>query len=211
MLTIQSFTFNPASENTYVLFNETGSAVIIDPGCYSENEQHALQLFIELNDLKVIQLINTHCHLDHVFGLKWVHENYDLEPFIHLEDKKILESAPQSALRWGLTMDNYTGKVQLLEEGDEIHIGTDKLSVLHTPGHSPGSISFYCKEQGFVISGDVLFKESIGRTDLPEGNHHQLIRSIQTKLFTLPDETIVYNGHGNTTTIGHEKEHNPYL
>ncbi len=211
MLTIQSFTFNPASENTYIIFNETGAAIIIDPGCYAENERHALQLFIELNDLNVVQLINTHCHLDHVFGLKWASEYYDLEPFIHIEDKRTLEFAPQSALRWGLSMDNYTGNVQLLAEGDEIHIGDDKLTVLHTPGHSPGSISFYCEAQGFVISGDVLFKESIGRTDLPEGNHHQLIRSIQTKLFTLPDDTVVYNGHGNTTTIGHEKQYNPYL
>ncbi len=211
MLTIQSFTFNPASENTYILFNETGSAVIIDPGCYFTNEQHALQLFIELNDIKVIQLINTHCHLDHVFGLKWVYENYELEPFIHAEEKKVLEDTPQSASRWGLTIDNYSGNLHFIEEGDIIHIGNDQLTVLYTPGHSPGSVSFYCKEQGFIISGDVLFKESVGRTDLEGGNHQTLLNSIRTKLFTLPDETIVYCGHGPATTVAHEKQYNPYL
>ena len=211
MLTIQNFTFNPASENTYILFNETGNAIIIDPGCYFQNEQRAIQLFIELNEIKLIQLINTHCHLDHVFGVKWIYDNYDLEPFIHEEEKKVLEYAPQSALRWGLTMDNYIGNVHFLKEGDSIHIGEDKMTVLHTPGHSPGSVSFYCEEQGFVISGDVLFKESVGRTDLPGGNHQTLINSIRTKLFTLPDNTIVYNGHGDPTTVGHEKQYNPYL
>ena len=211
MLTIQSFTFNPASENTYIVFNERGTAVIIDPGCYSPHEQHELQLFIEVNDLKVVQLINTHCHLDHVFGNKWVYENFALEPFIHKNEKQVLEFAPESAARWGLTMDNYSGNLHFLAEGDIINIGEDKLNVFDTPGHSPGSISFYSEDQGFVISGDVLFKESIGRTDLPGGSHQQLLTSIRTKLFTLLDETIVYNGHGSTTTIGHEKEHNPYL
>ena len=211
MLTVQSFTFNPASENTYVVYNEKGDAIIIDPGCYFSEEQRSLQTFIETKKLKPIQLINTHCHLDHVFGNKWVHKTYGLELHIHPQEKQVLDFAPQSAQRWGLSIDNYSGPIHFIDEGNIISIGDDQFSILLTPGHSPGSISFYCEKQGFVISGDVLFKESIGRTDLPGGDFDTLIESIQTKLFTLPPTTLVYNGHGSTTTIGHEIKHNPFL
>ena len=211
MLTVQSFTFNPVSENMYVVYNEKGDAIIIDPGCYFSEEQRSLQTFIEEKKLKPIQLINTHCHLDHVFGNKWVHKTYGLELHIHPQEKQVLDFAPQSAQRWGLSIDNYSGPIHFIDESNIISIGDDLFSILLTPGHSPGSISFYCEKQGFVISGDVLFKESIGRTDLPGGDFDTLIESIQTKLFTLPPTTLVYNGHGSTTTIGHEIKHNPFL
>ncbi len=211
MLTVQSFTFNPVSENMYVVYNEKGDAVIIDPGCYFSEEQRTLQTFIETKKLTPVQLINTHCHLDHVFGNKWVHKTYGLELHIHPQEKQVLDFAPQSAQRWGLSIDNYSGPIHFIDESNIISIGDDLFSILLTPGHSPGSISFYCEKQGFVISGDVLFKESIGRTDLPGGDFDTLIESIQTKLFTLPPTTLVYNGHGSTTTIGHEIKHNPFL
>ncbi|MFP5039521.1 MBL fold metallo-hydrolase [Parasediminibacterium sp. JCM 36343] len=211
MLTVHSFVFSPVQENTYIVYNQHGNAIIIDPGCYFSEEQQKLQAFIESKGLKVKQLINTHCHLDHVFGNKWVHKVYGTELHIHPDEEKLLAFAPQSGMKWGLPFDNYTGPLHFLNEGDTIFLDEDKLQVLLTPGHSPGSISFYCEAQHFVISGDVLFQRSIGRTDLPGGNLETLINSIRTKLFTLPDETIVYNGHGNATTIGSEKKQNPYL
>ena len=211
MLTVQSFVFNPASENTYLVHNEKGNAIIIDPGCYFTEDQRKLQSFIEEKKLKVTQLINTHCHLDHIFGNKWVHKMYGVELYMHHLDKIILDNAPISAQKWGLAIDNYAGPLHFIDEGDIISLDDDKFSLLLTPGHSPGSLSFYCEKQNFVISGDVLFKESIGRTDLLGGNHETLLHSIRTKLFTLPPETLVYNGHGSTTTIGHEIKRNPYL
>jgi len=211
MLTVQSFTFSPVSENTYVVYNEKGNAIIIDPGCYFSEEQRTLQTFIETKKLTPVQLINTHCHLDHVFGNKWVYKTYGLELHLHPQEKQVLDFAPQSAQRWGLSIDNYTGPLHFIDEDTVISLDDDQFSVLLTPGHSPGSLSFYCEKQGFIISGDVLFKESIGRTDLPGGDFDTLITSIQTKLFTLPPTTLVYNGHGSTTTIGHEIKNNPYL
>jgi glyoxylase-like metal-dependent hydrolase (beta-lactamase superfamily II) len=211
MLTVQSFVFNPASENTYLVYNEKGNAIIIDPGCYFTEEERTLQSFIDEKKLKVVQLINTHCHLDHIFGNKWVYETYGVELYMHHLDKIILGNAPQSAAQWGLSIDNYKGPLHFIDEGDIVSIDEDKFSLLLTPGHTPGSLSFYCEKQNFVISGDVLFNESIGRTDLPGGDFDTLITSIRTKLFTLPPETLVYNGHGGTTTIGHEIKHNPYL
>jgi len=211
MLTVKSFVFSPVQENTYIVFNENKNAIIFDPGCYFTEEQRTLGAFISDNNLKVTKLINTHCHLDHVFGNRWVHQNYKQELFIHAEEEKMLAMAPTSGINWGLTFDNYTGPLHFIEEGETISIDNDTFTVLLTPGHSPGSLSFYCKEDGFVISGDVLFKGSIGRTDLPFGNFEILYNSIHQKLFTLPDKTIVYSGHGEPTTIGVEKRSNPYV
>lgn len=211
MIHVQVFTFNPVQENTYVLYNDNGKALIIDPGCYFTAEHEMLKNFLAEKKLIAVQLLNTHCHLDHVFGNKWVHENLGLELYIHPNEEKMLAFAPQSGIKWGLPFDNYNGPIHFLNEGDTIKLDEDELQVLLTPGHSPGSICFYCKEQHFVIGGDVLFYESIGRTDLPFGDHETLLTSIREKLFILPDETIVYNGHGETTTVGHEKKYNPHL
>lgn len=211
MIHVQSFVFNPIQENTYLLYNDNGNALIIDPGCYFTAEHEMLKGFIEEKKLKPVQLLNTHCHLDHVFGNKWVAKNFGLELYIHPNEEQVLAFAPQSGMKWGIPFDNYNGPLHFLQEGDTVKLDEDELQVLLTPGHSPGSICFYCKQQGFVIGGDVLFYESVGRTDLPGGSTPGLLRSIQEKLFVLPDDTIVYNGHGRSTTIGHEKKYNPYL
>jgi glyoxylase-like metal-dependent hydrolase (beta-lactamase superfamily II) len=211
MLRIQVFAFSPIQENTYVLYNEHKNAVIIDPGCYFSAEEETLKAFVDEKKLKVVKLINTHCHLDHVFGNKWVCKTYDLKPMIHKDEEQMLQLAPIAAERWGLPFDNYKGDVIFIEEGETIFLDEDELFVIAAPGHSPGHICLYCKKQNFLIGGDVLFYESIGRTDLPMCNHEDLIRNIKEKLFVLPDETIVHSGHGSSTTINHEKRHNPFV
>ncbi|MEJ8816755.1 MBL fold metallo-hydrolase [Lacibacter sp. H407] len=211
MFTVKAFTFSPVQENTYVLYNDKGNAFIIDPGCYFEEERDTLAQFLQQNKLQPVKLLNTHCHLDHVFGNKWIYETYGLELHLHTTEQQVLAFAPTSGLMWNLPFDNYNGPFHFLNAGDELLLDGDQLTVLFAPGHSPGHVCFYCKVQGFVIGGDVLFRESIGRTDLPGGNHETLLNSIRTQLFTLPDETIVYSGHGPITTIGYEKKHNPFL
>jgi glyoxylase-like metal-dependent hydrolase (beta-lactamase superfamily II) len=211
MLTIKFFTFSPVQENTYVLYNEDKKALIIDPGCYDNREKETLAKFISDKGLVVEKLINTHCHLDHIFGNKWVHEKYGLELFLHPEEEKILAFGPQSGIMWGLPFDNYQGPLHFINAGDEIKLGKDVLKVILAPGHSPGSICFYCEKQKFLIGGDVLFRESIGRTDLPLGDHETLLNSIKNELFILPDDVEVFPGHGPSTTIGWERENNPFL
>ncbi len=211
MLKIKSFVFSPIQENTYLLFNEFNNCIIIDPGCYFDAEKEQLTQFIKQSGLLPKMLLNTHCHLDHVFGNKYIAETYILTPQINPKEKAVLDFAPTSGLMYNLPFDNYTGDFIFLKEGDTILMDKDKLTVIEAPGHSPGHICFYCKAQNFLIGGDVLFNRSIGRTDLPGGNHEQLIKNIKEKLFVLPDETVVYSGHGPATTIGEEKRENPYL
>lgn len=211
MFTVKAFTFSPVQENTYVLYNDKGNTFIIDPGCYFEEERDTLAQFLQQNKLQPVKLLNTHCHLDHVFGNKWIYETFGLELHLHPNEQQVLAYAPTSGLMWNLPFENYNGPFRFLNEGDELQLDDDQLKVLFAPGHAPGHVCFYCKAQGFVIGGDVLFRESIGRTDLPGGNHETLLNSIRTQLFTLPDETIVYSGHGPITTIGYEKKHNPFL
>lgn len=210
MLVVKVFIFSPVQENTYLLYNEQKDCIIIDPGCYYHEEREELASFIKNEALTPKLLLNTHCHLDHVFGNKWVAEKYGLKLHLHEKEKPVLDYAPTSGLMWNLPFDNYKGNVIYLRENDTVSLDDDMLEVFFTPGHSPGSIVFYCKKQQFVISGDVLFKMSIGRTDLPGGNQNTLLNSIHTKLFVLPDETLVYPGHGEHTTIGFERKHNPY-
>jgi hydroxyacylglutathione hydrolase len=211
MLTVTSFVFSPVQENTYVVHNETGDCIIVDPGCYFGNERNELKEFIQDSGLAPKYLLNTHCHLDHVFGNKFIHDTYGLTLHLHEKEKPLLDYAPTSGLSWGLPFDNYRGDLIFLREGEVIRLGEDQLQVLFTPGHSPGHISFYCPAQNFVLSGDVLFRQSIGRTDLPGGDFDTLIKSIREKLFVLPGETIVYSGHGPSTTVGEEMADNPYL
>jgi glyoxylase-like metal-dependent hydrolase (beta-lactamase superfamily II) len=211
MLSIESFTFSPVQENTYVLFNEKDACCIIDPGCYFGNERRTLESFVEDHHLIPKYLLNTHCHLDHVFGNKFIHDRYDLTLHIHPKEKIVLDHAAASGLQWNMPFENYRGDPNYLEEGSIVRLGDDELKVLFTPGHSPGSICFYCQAQHFVIGGDVLFRLSIGRTDLPGGDFDTLMGSIRQKLFVLPDDTIVYPGHGEPTTIGFEKKNNPFV
>lgn len=211
MLTIHFFEFSPISENTYLLYNESGDCLIIDPGCYFQAEEQQLKSFITAKKLKPKQLLNTHCHLDHVFGNRFVHETWGLPLYLHPLEKMVLDYAPEAGQRWNLPFRQYEGPLHFLKEGDLIRLGEDELKVIEAPGHSPGHICFYCEKQAFLIGGDVLFRRSIGRTDLPGGNHQQLLNSIRDKLFTLPDEVRVYPGHGESTTIGYEKRSNPFL
>lgn len=211
MLNVHRFVFSPIQENTYVIFTEDGLAAIVDPGCYFEAERLRLQQFITQQKLTVKYLINTHCHLDHVFGNKFVAATYQVLPHLHALEKVMLSYAPTSGEKWGLPFENYEGPTVDIAEGDTLQLGKHALDILFVPGHSPGHICLYHKPQNFVIAGDTLFKESIGRTDLPMGHHGTLIKAIQEKLFTLPDETVVYPGHGESTTIGWEKQHNPFM
>ena len=211
MLNIKTFVFSPIQENTYLLYDGFNNCAIIDPGCYFDAEKDQLVGFIQKSGLVPKMLLNTHCHLDHVFGNKYIAETFGLVAQIHEKERPVLEFAPASGLMWNMPFDNYTGELIFLKEGDTLTMGTDELLVIEAPGHSPGHICFYCAKQGFLIGGDVLFQGSIGRTDLPGGNHAQLIKSIKEKLLVLPDDTMVYSGHGSPTTIGEEKLHNPYL
>jgi hydroxyacylglutathione hydrolase len=220
MLSVKQFTFNPVQENTYVLYNEAGLCCIIDPGCYFPEENEELKSFIEENSLRPTLLLNTHCHLDHIFGNKFVSETWGLTLHIHAKEKPVLDFGPQSGKMWQLPFDNYDGELVYLKEarpddsfgrGNFIKLGDDELEIRFTPGHSPGSVILYHEPGGFVIGGDVLFNGSIGRTDLPGGDFKTLINSIQTQLFTLPDDTKVYSGHGPVTTVGFEKMNNPFV
>lgn len=211
MFQIKAFTFNPVQENTYILYNESNECIIIDPGCYFDSEKEELKNFITNHKLQPKLLLNTHCHLDHVFGNKFIAEEFKLKLNTHEREKPILELAPASGLMFNLPFDNYLGEVAYLKEGDFVKLGDDTLEVIHVPGHSPGSICFYCEKQKFIIGGDVLFQNSIGRTDLPYGSHEDLLKHIKEKLFKLPGEVKVYPGHGAPTSIGQEIKDNPYL
>jgi glyoxylase-like metal-dependent hydrolase (beta-lactamase superfamily II) len=211
MLHIQSFTFNPVQENTYVLYNEKGAACIIDPGCYFSGEEQALKGFLEAHKLTPVLLLNTHCHLDHIFGNRFIHKTYGLTLHLHPLEKQVLDLGPASGQMWGLPFDNYDGELKYINESDPVQLGDDTLEVLLTPGHSPGSVCFYSPVHHFLIGGDVLFNGSVGRTDLPGGNFKTLERSIKTKLYTLPENVIVYPGHGEPTTIGKEMRSNPFV
>ncbi len=211
MLNILSFCFNPVQENSYVLYNEKGSCCIIDPGCYYPQERDELKTGIEKTGLRPELLLNTHCHLDHVFGNKFVHDTWGLPLHIHPNERPVLEFAPQAGTMWQLPFDNYEGPLTDIHAGQMIMIGDESLEVRHVPGHSPGSVAFYHEAGGFIIGGDVLFQLSIGRTDLPGGDFDTLAHSIRTGFFTLPDETKVYSGHGPGTTIGFEKMNNPFV
>lgn len=211
MISIQSFTFNPIQENTYILFDETKECVIIDPGCYDEAERAELSGFIEKNGLKPVRLLNTHCHLDHIFGNAFVSRKYNLLPEFNKNDQRVFDAFPATCNLYGMNCDPSPQAGNYLDEGDIINFGDSTLEIAFTPGHSPGSVTFYNREQKFMIAGDVLFYGSIGRTDLPGGSMQTLVSSIRDKLFPLGDDFKVYSGHGPSTNIGFERMNNPFL
>lgn len=211
MYNVKVFIFSPIQENTYVLSNNKREAIIIDPGCYGRAEEEQLERYIVEQQLEPKLLLNTHCHLDHVFGNKFVAGRWGLRPAIHRLEKPVLDYAPVAGLMWNLPFTNYDGDVDHLEEGDITGLSGDPLEVLFTPGHSPGSICFFARNDGFLIGGDVLFQGSIGRTDLPGGDFPTLERSIREKVYTLPPATVVYSGHGPATTVGKEMRSNPFV
>jgi hydroxyacylglutathione hydrolase len=210
MLKIHSFVFNPFQENTYVLYDDTNQCVIIDPGCFEEDEKGELSDFIENNQLQVKFLLNTHCHVDHVLGNYFVKEKYKVPFLIHKNDEQVLRAVKVYASNYGFHHYQETTPDHYFEEGEVINFGNQSLKVLYVPGHSPGHVAFYEEHNKTIIGGDVLFYNSIGRTDLPGGNFDTLINSIHQKLFTLPDDITVYPGHGPETTIGYEKRTNPF-
>lgn len=211
MLHIQSFMFNPVQENSYVLYNEKGAACIIDPGCYFSGEEQALKGFLDSNNLQPVLLLNTHCHLDHIFGNRFVQTTWGLELHLHPLEEQVLDRGPASGQAWGLPFTNYDGPLNFLEDGDTLLLGNEPLEILFTPGHSPGSICYYSRAHKFLIGGDVLFNGSVGRTDLPGGDFKTLEQSIKTKLYTLPEDVVVYPGHGPSTTIADEIKTNPFV
>jgi hydroxyacylglutathione hydrolase len=211
MIHIESFTFNPFSENTYVLSDETGEAVVIDPGCYDKDEFAELHAYIEKNALTPVRIINTHAHIDHVLGVAHVKEKYKIPFSLHRIDEPLLKAVKTYASNYGFAGFDEPEVDSFLEEGDTVTFGNAYLKVLFVPGHAPGHVAFVNHEQQFVIGGDVLFRQSIGRTDLPGGNMNTLVNSIRTQLFTLDDDYTVYAGHMEPTTIGFEKKHNPFL
>lgn len=211
MLQIQSFTFNPFQENTYILYDKTLEAIIFDPGCYSASEQIRLQNFIQEKKLKPVKLINTHCHIDHVFGNAFVAQQYNLELEAHELELDNLKKLSSYGKLWGFEAEESPLPSVFLNEGDKISWGSSELEILFTPGHSAGSLSFFNPQEKLLISGDVLFRLGVGRVDLPGGNGTVLKETIQEKLFLLPDETQVFSGHGPATTIGFEKINNPFV
>lgn len=211
MINVHYFAFGPFQENTYVLWDETKDCIILDPGNYNATENKKLSDFITQNNLNVKRLILTHAHIDHINGNKYVFDTYGLLPEVHKDDVYFIEKHQASAEMYGLTVVQSPMPKAFINEGDEIKFGNSTLKTLHTPGHSPGSISYYNLEDKFIIGGDVLFYGSIGRSDLPMGNHDTLIKSIKEKLMPLGNEMKVYSGHGMPTTIGFERMNNPFL
>ena len=211
MATIQAFSNNPYQENTYLLYDDSGECAIIDPGMYTAAEQNAVVNFIAQHQLKPVLLLNTHCHIDHVLGNKFVFDQYGLKPQFHEGEMAVLEAMPVWAQQSGIRYELSPLPETYLPETGTITFGNTTLELIFAPGHSPAHLCFYSAADQVLIGGDVLFRGSIGRTDLPGGNHTQLINNIQQKLFLLPDDCTVYPGHGPETTIGFEKATNPFF
>jgi len=214
MTQVHYFTFSPFAENTYIIYDDTKECIIVDPGCYTPAERDELSQFISDNALTPVRLINTHCHLDHVFGNRYVADTYQLPLEIHEGELPVLNSFPMTVQMYGIPATQQSPDPdpnKFIKEGDTIRFGNTELEVRFTPGHSPASVSFYCANSNFIIGGDVLFQGSIGRTDLPGGDMDTLMQSIKREFLSLPDNVVVYSGHGNPTTIGQERKTNPFI
>ncbi|GAA4329691.1 MBL fold metallo-hydrolase [Mucilaginibacter gynuensis] len=211
MAKVKTFVNNPYQENTVILYDETGECAIIDPGMYTGTEQNAVVNFIKDNNLKPVLLLNTHCHVDHVLGNKFVFEQYGLKPQFHEGETVVLNYVPIHAAQSGIRYENSPLPDFYLPETGTIKFGNTELELIFAPGHSPAHLCFYDKEAAVLIGGDVLFRGSIGRADLPGGNYNLLIKNIREKLFVLPDDCTVYPGHGPETTIRFEKQYNPFF
>lgn len=209
---IKRFEFNMFPVNCYILSDETNEAVVIDPGCFYDEEKQALKNYIVSNGLKVKHLLNTHLHLDHIFGNPFMLHEFGLKAEAHAADEFWLESAPQQSRMFGFELKEKPVPLgKHICDGDIISFGNIRLEAIHVPGHSPGGIVYYCKQENSMFSGDVLFQGSIGRADLARGNFDELLENICSRLFVLPNDTVVYPGHGAPTTIGIEKTENPFF
>ena len=211
MTRVYQLTYGPFAENTYVIADDDLNAIIIDPGMYHPEENAQFFEFINSHQLKPCRLLLTHAHLDHVFGVNWINKTYGLTPEIHFDDQIVYDSAVIVAKQYGLNMNQLVPSNISLIHNQVFKFGGSEFRIIHTPGHSPGSVCFRNDNEGYVISGDVLFQGSIGRTDLPGGDFNVLIRSINEHIINLAEDTIVYSGHGPVTTVGQEKISNPFL
>lgn len=207
---IKIFVFNPVEENTYVLYDDNNNAIIIDCGAYTAHEKNALSDFIDSNQLRIIHLLNTHLHFDHVLGNRFLFEQYGVKPEYNETEERMPGLKEQTAVFLSPIKYEPVFADHFINEGDEIVAGDIRLKALLTPGHSPGSLSFYSEEAHCVFTGDALFQHDIGRTDLWGGNYEQLIDGIKKKILVLPEETIIYPGHGPSSTVKEEKRFNPY-
>lgn len=211
-MNIKQFTFNPVMENTYVIHDDSREAIIIDAGCFYDREKAQLKSYIDSNQLIVKRLINTHLHFDHQFGNRFVAETYGVLPEAHPADEFLLERVKAKAVIYGFPISEDAQPLgAYLQESDIIRAGNMELECIFVPGHAPGHLVFHAKDEKVLFAGDVLFRGSVGRTDLEQGDHSTLILGIQKKLLIMPEQTVVYPGHGPATTIGEEKLHNPYL
>ncbi|MEM6735917.1 MAG: MBL fold metallo-hydrolase [Bacteroidota bacterium] len=208
---IKTFVFNPFYENTLVLSSSKRNCLIFDPGCYESFEINELTEYIETEELSVVAIINTHCHIDHVLGNEAIKNKYNVSLKIPENEKEIYAAMPTYAPNWGIMGYRHAEVDTYLADKNALELDELKLEMIEVPGHSPGHLMFYCKVENFIIGGDVLFRESIGRTDLPGGNHQALINNIKEKVYVLPEEVVIHPGHGPTTTIGHEKRNNPFV
>jgi hydroxyacylglutathione hydrolase len=211
MIKIQHFVFNPFQVNSFVLYDETNECVIIDAACYTEPEKRELAAFIDNHNLKPVHLLCTHGHLDHIFGNFYIHSKYKLQPQVHLADNHFLEILESYSANFGLKAEPSPAALHFIEDGEIIRFGNSELKAIHVPGHSPGGLAFHCEVQKLLFPGDIFFRESIGRSDLPGGNHNQLITGIKQKLLCLDESTRVFPGHNDETTIGYEKTENLFL
>jgi hydroxyacylglutathione hydrolase len=211
MVHLKQFVCNPYQENTYLLYDDQGNCAIIDPGMYGQQEEIEFLKFIREQELTPTLLLNTHCHIDHVLGNHFVHEHFGLFPQFHEGELPLLIEVQNYAPQMGIRYETSPIADQFLGDTGSVSFGEEELQLILVPGHSPAHLCFYHKKQKFVIGGDALFKGSIGRTDLPGGNHDQLLTSIREKLYSLPDDITVYPGHGPSTTIGEEKRSNPFV
>ena len=211
MIKIKKFVFNTFMVNSYMLYDETGECIMIDAACYEPAEEDEVRKFIGSNNLKLVRNLNTHCHIDHVLGNNFIAQEYKILPEYHKNSLMFFHTLKEMGSSFGYVINQIPEPKRFLEDDETVRWGNSSLKVLFTPGHAEGSVCFYSKEQEFVITGDVLFKDTIGRTDLPSGDFDQLMKSIKTRLFTLPGETIVYPGHGPETSIGYEMENNPFI
>lgn len=211
MIKIEKFVVNPLGENSFVLSDETGECIFIDPGYYYGEEEDEVAYYLERNELTPVKITNTHCHFDHIMGVEFLRNKYTIPFCAHADDAFWVEKAVSQGQMFGFEMKPVQPIDEELVPGEKIRFGNSELEVIHVPGHAPGHVVLYNAEQGFLIAGDVLFYGSIGRTDLPGGDYNTLINNIKEKLFALPDETKVYCGHGPETTLGFEKSSNPFL
>lgn len=211
MIKIEKFVVNPLQENTFVISDETGKCVFVDPGFYFDVERNEIKQYIEDNHLKPVMIANTHCHFDHIMGVEFLRGEYKIPFRAHPDDAFWVEKAIAQAEMFGFEMEPVREPDAFFADDEPLKFGNTELQIIHVPGHSPGHVVFYFENEKMLIAGDVLFNGSIGRTDLPGGHYQTLISGIKTKLFSLPDETTVYCGHGAETTLGFEKSSNPFL